>query len=937
MKDSTETMTEEAPGLDQRTEQKLDSFCVEKNLRSWASSQIISRGRDYYRKSCVLSLESNDEGHILASVEGTLDAPYQVVIQFDSCGLPVSKCTCPFTFEPLCKHAVAVLIAWQQAETGSEPTLGPLPTGEILGNSQAQREEYLEERARLEREDRRARSQEQGLRIRHRPTGGFLGAYNVLSANPDRKGESYRVVIRDALFAHASCDCTDYRTNELGTCKHIEVVKHFLGTKARAAELPKEEAKSRRISVYLRSRETHKQLFHALEEIRFYISPKLREKTVTVLQGEVDLEGYLKNGRDPLRQKQRFERLLKSLGAALGAGIVTEIDPLVDARFREEEESFRWGKRLEEIAEAPSRHPAWQRSIGAMGIQLHPYQVEGILFAAQKRKSFIGDDMGLGKTMQAIGSSLLLKELGQVKRAVIICPASLKFQWRQEIQKVSKASVAIIAGSARERAEQYRKAEEFFLILNYELLYRDLENVRALNPDLVILDEAQRIKNWETKIHQTLKRIQSPFRLVLTGTPLENRLAELHGITEFLNPRALGASWKLLPTYATLDSNDKVAGYTNLDHLRGRLKQFLIRRTRAEVFTQLPKRTENNYWTPLLPEQKDVHDEYAYKVTILLNKWKRYKRLTKEDMQRLFMYLTCMRIVCNSHGQYVWKEIEPQVLAARRLTSQLKKKIGSPKLDEFYKVMSELLEDPAQKIVVFSQWERMIRLAELSVRDILEAGGSRSVIFSGSLSMKKREAEIKRFLEDAKTRVFFSTDAGGVGLNLQHAANVVINLEIPWNPAVMEQRIGRVYRMGQKKSVQAINLISSECIEQRIYQLVGQKKALFTGLFDGTTQEIHFEPKQTASFLEKVQQIVPTDEQPTELKNGDQEPSTPSLLEQVVTDTVAKTVTPASPPVEGGLKISQDENGLHVSIPPAAMEALKGLRPLLETLLKLSQ
>ena len=122
--------------------------------------------------------------------------------------------------------------------------------------------------------------------------------------------------------------------------------------------------------------------------------------------------------------------------------------------------------------------------------------------------------------------------------------------------------------------------------------------------------------------------------------------------------------------------------------------------------------------------------------------------------------------------------------------------------------MSDLLEDPAQKIVVFSQWERMIRLAELSVRDILEAGASRSVIFSGSLSMKKREAEIKRFLEDAKTRVFFSADAGGVGLNLQHAANVVVNLEIPWNPAVMEQRIGRVYRMGQKKSVQAINLIS---------------------------------------------------------------------------------------------------------------------------------
>ena len=536
--------------------------------------------------------------------------------------------------------------------------------------------------------------------------------------------------------------------------------------------------------------------------------------------------------------------------------------------------------------------------------------------------------------MQAIGASLLLKELGQVKRVVIICPASLKFQWRQEIQKVCKVSVAIIAGNARERADQYRTAKEFFLILNYELLYRDLASVRALNPDLIILDEAQRIKNWETKIHQALKRLQSPFRLVLTGTPLENRLAELQGIAEFLNPQALGAAWKLLPTYATLDANGKVAGYTNLEHLRERLKRFLIRRTRAEVLTQLPPRTENNYWTPLTPKQKEVHDEYAYKVTILLNKWKRFKRLAPEDMQRLFMCLTCMRIVCNSHGQYVWKDIETRILGARRLTPQLKQTIGSPKLEEFYKVMSELLEDPTQKIVVFSQWERMIRLAELSLRDRLEADGSRAVIFSGALSMKMREAEIKRFLEDAKTRVFFSTDAGGVGLNLQHAANVVVNLEIPWNPAVMEQRIGRVYRMGQKKSVQAINLISSDSIEQRIFQLVGQKKALFTGLFDGMTNEIHFEPQQTASFLDKVQQIVPS--APLTISQAaDTDSAVASLLDQMTSDRVATKASPPVPPMEG-LKISQDESGLHLSIPPAALQALKGLRPLLETLLKLS-
>ena len=269
------------------------------------------------------------------------------------------------------------------------------------------RENYLEERARMEREDRRARSQEQDVRIRHKPTGRLLGAYNVLSANPGRKGESYRVVIRDALMNHASCDCTDYRTNELGTCKHIEAVKHFLQAKRRAAELPQEELRTRWVSVYLRSRETHKQLHHALEEIRFYISPSLRAQAESILAGEVDHEGYLKNGRDPVRQRQRFDRLFKSLAQTLGADVAMDIDPLVQARFQEEETSFHWEKQVTEM------DAAWQRSIGAMGIALHPYQRAGILFAVKKRKAFIGDDMGLGKPCRPSARVFCLKSWGR--------------------------------------------------------------------------------------------------------------------------------------------------------------------------------------------------------------------------------------------------------------------------------------------------------------------------------------------------------------------------------------------------------------------------------------------------------------------------------------------------------------------------------------------
>jgi superfamily II DNA or RNA helicase len=949
-----------------------DPFCVEKNLRSWASGRIIFRGRDYYRKKRVLELESYDGGRIEARVEGTASAPYRVEIRFDGSGLPVSRCDCPFKFEPLCKHAVAALIAWQQEETGSEPDLGDLP-GDFPGwdDDPNRRARYLEELAGVQREERRLRCGEQGLRIVGRPAG-LLGVYEVASGTLDRKGARYRVAVRDADWRHASCDCVDFRTNELGTCKHVERVKKALEPVSRK-RLEDAQARTGRISFYLASRPSHEELPHPLEEIRVHVPERIRPRAPVELFKAIDREGYLSNGKDPLRHKADFEKLLAGLRGR--SRLPLEIDPCVRELIDREAEAFQWERRVEAMAKDPGKHPAWRDSVGAMSVKLHPYQVEGILFAARKRRAFIGDDMGLGKTVEAIGTALLLKAMGQVRRTLIICPASLKQQWKREIEKASKAQAAIIAGPARERARLYGGLRAFFIILNYELLYRDLRQIAGLKPDLVILDEAQRIKNWETKIAQSIRKLESPCRLVLTGTPLENRLAELHSISEYLDPKALGASWKLMPTYARLDAEDRVVGYQRLDHLRERLGRFFIRRTRNEVLTQLPERTDNGYWTPITSEQSDVHDHLAKQVVRIINKWRKYGRLTQEDMRRLFMLLTCMRMVCNAYGQYDWKPIELEVMTARRLSGSLKARIGSPKLEEFRKVMADLLEVPGQKVVVFSQWERMLRLAELFIRDLLEERGARSVIFSGALSLKKREAEILRFLKDPATRVFFSTDAGGVGLNLQESSNCVVNLEIPWNPSVLEQRIGRVHRMGQKNSVQVVNLISSECVEERILNLVAQKKALFEGLFDGKTVDVRFDSSQTASFMEKMKSIFPVSDSTQDEPLEDSE----DVLEvqaEAASDSVPQVEAAQAPPPEalpapgpvrfpqeapavsldiapalaalakaagvpeppagaGVVRIGQEGNDYRLLVPKPAVEVLKGLRPVLEALLKL--
>lgn len=959
------------------------AFCVDRNLRSWASSRILSRGVDYYRKGRILSLESYEDKRITARVEGSAEEPYPVEIQFNAQGLPVSKCACPFNWEPLCKHAVAVLLAWQQSETGSEPALaGSFADSDTEPMDSNAREKYLQDLAAVERELRRASALEQGLKITGKPRHGLLGAYTVSSGNPNRGGSGYQVTVRDSRWEHASCGCLDFKTNELGTCKHIERIRQYLGTKPRTRELARAAERSRRISAYLATRDSHQRTYSTLERIRFHIPPAARAKAPSWLSEHVDAQGWLLNGHADIQQRAQVERLFQRLRSRTGNAL--DIDPQIDDVLRQEEEQLHWEERVAEIAKAPARRRPWSDSVGRMRVQLHPYQAEGILFAAKKRRAFIADDMGLGKTVQAIGTALFLKELGAVKRVLVITPASLKFQWKQEIEKVSDASVDIIIGGAKSRDAQYKKNKAFFTLLNYELLYRDLDQILAFKPDMIILDEAQRIKNWETKIAQTIKRLKSPFRLVLTGTPLENRLPELLSIAEFLEPRALGAPWKLIPTYAELDQEERIIGYTRLDHLRERMSKFLIRRTRTEVLSQLPKRTDNHYWTPITREQAEVHREYAARLSRLINKWKKFKRLTREDIQRMMMILTGMRIVSNAYGQYDWKPIELEVLTARRASSGLKKKIGSPKLEEFYKVMSELLENPGQKVVVFSQWERMLRLADVYIRDILEGLGARSVVFCGSLSLKKRAEEVRRFLEDPSTRVFFSTDAGGVGLNLQHGANCVVNLDVPWNPAVLEQRIGRVYRMGQKKSVQAIHFISSECVEQGIFGLVAQKKALFSGVFSEEAKEVRFTREQTASFVEKMKMIMPKnaeaedfDEEDSETEldaettsedSGTLKTETPAAAGEGAFDSVAAVVpdqpggvgmeldlaplfgalsglisgtqrtTAQDPPAAAqGMKIrlSQDQEGVHVTLPKQALDLLRGLAPLVAALAKL--
>lgn len=194
---------------------------------------------------------------------------------------------------------------------------------------------------------------------------------------------------------------------------------------------------------------------------------------------------------------------------------------------------------------------------------LFPYQKEGILFATIAGRSMIADEMGLGKTIQAIGvSELMAKEFG-VEKVLIICPTSLKYQWKTEIKKFCGKDALVIEGMVHKRKAQYN-SDCLFKIISYNVIKSDISHINAMAPDFIILDEAQRIKNWKTQTAQYVKSLNSEYALVLTGTPLENRLEELHSIVQFIDIFRLGPLFRFLNNHQQADDNGKVIGYTNL-------------------------------------------------------------------------------------------------------------------------------------------------------------------------------------------------------------------------------------------------------------------------------------------------------------------------------------------------------------------------------------
>src|ERR1700730_11056633 len=238
--------------------------------------------------------------------------------------------------------------------------------------------------------------------------------------------------------------------------------------------------------------------------------------------------------------------------------------------------------------------------------------------------------MGLGKTIQGIGVAELLAQEAGIRKVLVVCPASVKSQWRSEILRFSERDCQIVLGGAAERAAQYEN-ECFFTICTYEQVLRDILAIERVKWDLIVLDEGQRIKNWEAKTTQTMKSLRSTFALVLSGTPLENRLDDLFSVVEFIDDRRLGPAFRVYNRDRVTDENGKGPGHNDLDLRRESLKPVLLRRTRSAVMKDLPPRTTEIIRIPPTDGQLGIEVAQMQIVSTILGK----KYISEMDLLRL--------------------------------------------------------------------------------------------------------------------------------------------------------------------------------------------------------------------------------------------------------------------------------------------------------------
>jgi superfamily II DNA or RNA helicase len=477
---------------------------------------------------------------------------------------------------------------------------------------------------------------------------------------------------------------------------------------------------------------------------------------------------------------------------------------------------LRWlgGERLRALAERLRHFSGINKIEPPAGLQteLRPYQREGLdwlqFLRAYELGGILADDMGLGKTVEALAHILVEKREGRLDRpCLVVCPTSVVPNWLAEAARLAP-ELRVLSLHGPDRAQRFAEIGNADLVLTtYALLPRDADHLLPVAWHIVVLDEAQAIKNANAKTTGLVCRLDARHRLCLTGTPVENHLGELWSQFAFLMPGLLGDARRFgrvfrIPIEKKQDGERRVV-------LSGRVKPFLMRRTKASVAADLPPKTEMLRPLELSGQQRDLYETVRLAMHEKVRRQVAQKGLARSHIIVLDALLKLRQVCCDPRLV--------KLAAARRVTA-------SAKLEHLMEMLPQLVED-GRRILLFSQFTSMLDLVKPAVSET----GIEYVELRGDTT--DRAKPVARFQKGEVPLFLISLKAGGTGLNLT-AADTVIHYDPWWNPAVEDQATDRAHRIGQDKPVFVYKLVAQGTVEERMLELQQRKKALAAGIYE---------------------------------------------------------------------------------------------------------
>lgn len=488
--------------------------------------------------------------------------------------------------------------------------------------------------------------------------------------------------------------------------------------------------------------------------------------------------------------------------------------------------------------------------------ELLPFQEKALERMVERKTLLLAFHQGLGKTVATIAVCEELLDGNEVEQVLIVVPATLKYQWEKEIGKFTEgeALVQVIAGTPPVRARQYQRARSVdYVIVNYEQVVNDWKQVRKVNAGAVVIDEVQAIKSMSSKRSRVIKRLRPEYRFGLSGQPVENRPEEAFSIMEWIDPDVFGRPATFDKAFVKRDSWGNVKHYKNLPTFHKRLGVVMERKRRddPDVVAQLPRTLPPQVITPEfdLPGARlyrRIVDELRNDLLALQERGfgfdveAHYRGETPGSAEQGLVgsKIACLRMLCD----------HPELLrlSAKKFDSGSKEggskyasdllSLGlldglrrAPKMAAVVEVVKDILaEDPKNKIVLFSYFKATLNILKEETKAL--AG---SVIFSGDQNGVERERAKTKFQTDPKTRLFLSSDAGGVGVDLPQA-NFVIHYDLPWSAGQYDQRSSRIIRLSSKfKAVSTLTFLMSGSIEERYHDVLMQKRTIGEAFVDG--------------------------------------------------------------------------------------------------------